>query len=643
MAILSIPAYGQILDCVSQSVKKMSDRTRHLADWRSVDPEYKCIRVPISLYINSKHMSRLALLKQATTKRALAKLLDVNPSFLTKTLYLTNDELKYTSFDIPKRNGEPRKIHAPSKELKDLQSRLSVLLLDCIDEINKERKITPKLSHGFVRKRSIITNAKNHIHKKYVLNIDLNDFFGSFNFGRVRGFFIKNKHFELHEHIATVIAQIACYKNHLPQGSPCSPVITNLIMHSVDIRLAKLAKKNSCTYTRYADDITFSTREKIFPKDIAIADKNNINLGKELTKEITRNGFAINEKKTRVQLMDSRQDVIGLIVNKKVNIRSDYWRITRAMCHSLFKTGSYIKCDQNGQEVAGNLYELDGRLNFIDSIDKYNNLKEKGPVDNRFSLKNHGLNYREKLNVREKTFSRFLFYKYFFGHKKPTILCEGKTDNIYIKAAILCLSGKFDLLSHAKTDEKEYELLVNFLEYNKKTRYLLDLYGGASYLKRFVERYRSDYSYYKAPAATQPVIIIADNDSGSTDLISYLVNNKPLYPELKKDKAESKEIIKNTSFIHVDKNLYIVLTPLIDGQDSFMENLFSQATLNIEVDGRKFSPQQEADTKTTYGKNTFATKVVSAKKHSISFSGFELLLTRMEEAINHYHIRIDDK
>ncbi|WP_325768796.1 retron Ec67 family RNA-directed DNA polymerase/endonuclease [Aeromonas caviae] len=586
-------------------------------------------------------MSRLALLKQATTKRMLAKVLDVNPSFLTKTLYLTSDELKYKSFEIPKRNGDPRTIYAPNKELKDLQSRLSALLLDCIDEINKERKITPKLSHGFVRNRSIITNAKNHTHKKNVLNLDLNDFFGSFNFGRVRGFFIKNQHFELHEHIATVIAQIACYKNFLPQGSPCSPVITNLIMHSVDIRLAKLAKKNSCTYTRYADDITFSTRENIFPKDIAIADKNKIHLGRRLSKEITDNGFTINEKKTRVQLMDSRQDVTGLVVNKKVNIKSDYWRITRAMCHSLFQTGSYIKCEQNGQEVAGTLYELDGRLNFIDYIDKYNNVKEKGPIDNRFSLRNHGLNYREKLNVREKTFSRFLFYKYFFGHNKPTVLCEGKTDNIYIKAAILRLSEKFDLLSNAKTDEKEYELLVNFLEYSKRTRYLLDLYGGASYLKRFVERYRSDYSYYRAPAATQPVIIVADNDSGSTELISYLVNNKPLYPELKKDKVESNKIIKDSSFVHVEKNLYIVFTPLIDGRDSFMENLFSHETLNIEVDGRKFSPQQEADTKNSYGKNNFATKVVSAKKHSIPFSGFEPLLTRMEEAIIHYRTQIE--
>ncbi len=113
-----------------------------------------------------------------------------------------------------------------------------------------------------------MTNAIMHINQKNVLNIDLKDFFDSFNFGRVRGFFIKNNHFKLDHHIATVIAQIACYDNKLPQGSTCSPVITNLITHSLDIKLASLARKHSCIYSRYADDMTFSTRKSVFPSQI---------------------------------------------------------------------------------------------------------------------------------------------------------------------------------------------------------------------------------------------------------------------------------------------------------------------------------------------------------------------------------------
>src|SRR5690606_25401369 len=107
-----------------------------------------------------------------------------------------------------------------------------------------------------------------HIGKKNVLNIDLKDYFDCFNFGRVRGFFLKNNNFKLNPDVATTIAQIACYNDTLPQGSPCSPVISNLITHALDIRLASLAKKHSCVYTRYADDLTFSTNRSPFPAQL---------------------------------------------------------------------------------------------------------------------------------------------------------------------------------------------------------------------------------------------------------------------------------------------------------------------------------------------------------------------------------------
>ena len=192
-------------------------------------------------------MTTLAHLKQAKTKPDLANLLGISASTLTYVLYSRKPNDYYTSFAIPKRNGDTRTIFAPSGQLKKIQSKLAHLLLDCVDQIdakNNRSLSTSKLSHGFVRKCSIITNAMMHINKKLVLNIDLNDFFGSFNFGRVRGFFIKNNNFKLDPHIATVIAQIACHDNQLPQGSPCSPVITNLITHALDIRLCSLARKH---------------------------------------------------------------------------------------------------------------------------------------------------------------------------------------------------------------------------------------------------------------------------------------------------------------------------------------------------------------------------------------------------------------
>ncbi|HGV3494448.1 TPA: ribonuclease H, partial [Klebsiella quasipneumoniae subsp. quasipneumoniae] len=155
-------------------------------------------------------MKKLDLLKAAKTKPDLAKLLGVKPSALTYCLYKTKPETQYFQFEIPKKNGGNRIISAPSGMLKNIQASLSELLLDCLDEIIIDKfpnseiarqkaknsivlKLKcsgseikqPSLSHGFERKRSIITNAMMHLGKKHVFNIDLENFFGSFNFGRV--------------------------------------------------------------------------------------------------------------------------------------------------------------------------------------------------------------------------------------------------------------------------------------------------------------------------------------------------------------------------------------------------------------------------------------------------------------------------
>lgn len=577
-------------------------------------------------------MSRLHALKNAATKSDLAFILGVKHQFLTYTLYGRDISSQYYQFQIMKKSGGYRTISAPTPELKELQSRLSKLLLDCIAEINDEQKIESTLSHGFSRGKSIVTNAVMHEKNKNVLNIDLSEFFCCFNFGRVRGFFIKNDNFQLNENIATVIAKIACFNNELPQGSPCSPVISNLITHPLDIRLARLAKKYSCTYSRYADDLTFSTRKNLFDSSIVSVDKNEITIGKKLEREIIKSGFTINDKKTRVQFKDSRQDVTGLIVNHKVNIKSEYWRSVRAMCHELFMTGDFYEVDSSGKTL-GNINKLDGMLNFIDSVDRFNNQREKGPDEEgrRFVQKNHGLNYRAKLNSREKTFSKFLYYKNFYGNKRPTIICEGKTDVIYMKSAIKMLCKEYPKLAEEKNKKEPYKVLVNFFECNKRTRYLLDLYGGASYLKKFAERYANNHALYKAPMPESPVIILADNDSGPVDLLNYLCKANIEHPVTIKTPQD----IRQEEFIYISNNLYLVLTPLCNGK-SCSEDFFDKNAKNYLVSGKKFDPAIDGDTKTTYGKNTFANKVIKANINDIDFSGFKPILSRINAVIEHY-------
>ena len=236
-----------------------------------------------------------------------AKLLGYQSAGLSFILYRIPANAKYTEFPTPKKGGGDRLIRAPVEPLKLLQQRLSALLQDCFSDITAARSYGRSLSHGFRWLHSIVTNAMNHKNRRFVFNVDLKDFFPSINFGRVRGFFIKSKDFELDPKITTIIAQVACYDNELPQGSPLSPVISSLIGHVLDTRLVRIAKKHGCAYSRYADDLTFSTRAKVFP--LAIGQKDALERwlpGASLNDVISRSGFEINLSKASMQYQTSR-------------------------------------------------------------------------------------------------------------------------------------------------------------------------------------------------------------------------------------------------------------------------------------------------------------------------------------------------
>ncbi|ANQ17082.1 retron Ec67 family RNA-directed DNA polymerase/endonuclease [Vibrio natriegens] len=614
-------------------------------------------------------MSKLKYLKSVSTKPGFAKALGVDAVFLTRCLYINQPETQYHQFSIAKKSGGKRVITAPSDELKSLQKRLSILLLDCIDEINATKypnsqrarpklrkngdpdyaaevlKIKvptteikqPSLSHGFVRERSIITNAMMHVGKKHVLNIDLKDFFDSFNFGRVRGFFIKNVNFQLDPHIATVIAQIACFDNKLPQGSPCSPVITNLITHALDIRLASLAKKYKCTYTRYADDITFSTRKADFPPQIMRQDTDGYIAGKKLRSEIERAGFAMNTSKTRIQYKDSRQDVTGLVVNKKPNTKKEYWRLARAKCNQLFKTGKFTTI-HDGNEIEGNLNELEGQLNFIDQVDHYNRMRQKAPLSMEYEHKKVTKSTRNILTGRERTFSQFLYYRLFCGNDKPTILCEGKTDNVYLKSAISELSTSYPQLSVTK--DGKYELLVRFVEYSKRTRFLLELFGGADYLRGFIDNFEKNMRLYDKVKPKHPVIVFLDNDEGPKQIVN-LLKQKSFQDkiELIPSSMNKMDDIRSSEFIHVVKNLYVIFTPLTeDGKETDIEYFFDEKTRLFKhpKNGKCFNTISKRNSKKDLSKEAFATHVIKEKKKDVNFNGLKPLLDSIVKVINHY-------
>ena len=248
------------------------------------------------------------------TREDIANLLNITDYHLRYHLYVPNKKPAYQKFLISKKNGGTREISVPVSALKIIQQKLNQVL---------QSVYAPKPSvHGFTPQRSIVSNAKGHINKKYVLNLDLDNFFTSINFGRVRGMFM-HAPYNLNPEVATVLAQICCHNNCLPQGAPTSPVIANMICAKLDSNLQKLAQKCKCTYTRYADDITFSTSLSKFPSSLILSDNQTgqIQISQDLEEIIIQNGFLVNKKKLRLLNRNARQEVTGLIVNKKLNIK----------------------------------------------------------------------------------------------------------------------------------------------------------------------------------------------------------------------------------------------------------------------------------------------------------------------------------
>ncbi|MEH2951276.1 retron Ec67 family RNA-directed DNA polymerase/endonuclease [Sporofaciens sp. JLR.KK001] len=377
----------------------------------------------------------MQMINEIKNRNELADFLAVPRKKLTYILYVKKIDNYYTSFDISKKNGGVRHIYAPYRDLKNIQRKIGDALWKYQKEIWKKNNINPIISHGFEKGKSILTNAKVHRDKKYVMNIDLENFFDCFHFDRVRGFFQKNINFQLSKEVSTVLAQLVCYNGKLPQGAPSSPIITNMICNIFDIRIAKLAKKYKLNYTRYADDLTFSTNDKKFIERYK-------EFYQELLQEIEKAGFIINTKKTRLFYKDSRQEVTGLVVNKRINVNRDYYKETRAMAHELYKKGVF---QINGDE--GTIHQLEGRFSFINQAVRYNNILDS---------ENHSF---YKLNGREKQYKQFLFYKYFFSNPKPLIVTEGKTDIVYIKAALKNLYKEYPQL---KSKMKKGSLNIKF-------------------------------------------------------------------------------------------------------------------------------------------------------------------------------------
>lgn len=557
-------------------------------------------------------------MKNIKTRNDFAKFIGVKLQTLTYLLYIKKIDNCYNTLEIPKKNGDTRTICVPNKNLKKVQKKLYNKLSTYYDEIKTQNNFTSKISHGFEKNRSIVTNAEVHKNKRYVVNLDLLDFFPSINFGRVRSYFIKNNYFEINDDIATILAQLTCYKGTLPQGAPTSPLIANMICNIMDIRILKIAKKYRLDYTRYADDLTFSTNNKYFLNDYDkfLEDIKNI---------IHRSGFELNSKKTRLLFSNFRQEVTGLVVNKKISVPKEYYKNTRAMAHSLYKNGYFLIDDE-----VGTIEQLEGRFSFINQINLYN-------IDNKKKDMWH-------LNSKEKQYQKFMIYKTFYANEKPLIITEGKTDVLYIKAALKKYYKYFPNLI-TKKDNGNFVFHVNFFKRKQKHSYYLNLVkDGADTIKNiysncYIKTKNNknittvhDFKKLRGERETNPVILIFDNE---------MVSNKdrPLKKFLNEIKvnASQKDKLKENLYINICDNLYLCTYQLNNKEacEIEIEDLFPADVLEHEINGRKFSKKDSTHDNGFYGKNEFSQYVYS-NYESIDFSNFISLLSAINEIIELY-------
>lgn len=304
---------------------------------------------PLTRHPQGKRVLTKFGLPVVTTIGQLRELLEIKSSKQLGYFLLASDkdDGPYTTFKIPKADGSPREICAPKKQLRWVQRHI-------LDEI-LAKVPTHEAAHGFVSGRSIVTNAAQHQGAELLVKFDLTDFFPTIHYFRLTGLFaslgypVGEGRFSTDDgsrNIAPTLARLCCYTPNpaswgnavAPQGAPTSPAISNLVCRRLDARLAGLAKRKKGVYTRYADDLTFSFKDKI-------------DLGRLrwwVDQICHQEGFFINQKKFRVIRASQRQLVTGIVVNEELRVPREERRRFRAILHNCKTKG--VKSQARGKK-----------------------------------------------------------------------------------------------------------------------------------------------------------------------------------------------------------------------------------------------------------------------------------------------------
>lgn len=346
---------------------------------------------------------------------------------------------RYRHFSIPKKSGGQRHISAPSRGLSHILYYVNIIL--------KAVYQPSDYAMGFTEGRSVVDNASRHIGQNYVFNTDLENFFPSIAQPRVWKRF-QLAPFNFNQQIANILAGLCCIREKqengkftyiLPQGAPTSPLITNAICDKLDRRLSGLARRFGLHYSRYADDITFSSMCNVY-------EKNDV-FKTELKRIIEEQGFHMNIGKTRLQKHGERQEVTGLVVSNRVNTSREYVAEIRNLLHIWEKYGyndafkrfyPYYKAKKGyvkkGEPMLENV--LYGKLQYLKMVKGY-----KDPVyaalQARYDRLTSPVNAEVKQNLDYLRSFTIAEFEEIVGC--PINYCLSKDNNLYGK---VLLNGK---------------------------------------------------------------------------------------------------------------------------------------------------------------------------------------------------------
>ena len=259
---------------------------------------------------------------------------------------LCNIKSFYTAYEIPKDGGGVRRIDAPDGKLKTIQGRI---LRNILNQRRPEKQAT-----AFLPGSSLLKNVNPHVGRAVVVRMDLKDFFPNIRFPAVRRVF---QEFGYPYRVAGILASFCTLNGRLPQGAPTSPAISNFVCTKLDRRIHGLSRRMKFRYTRYADDLIFSSNNPKFTSLIPLI--------KEI---IAEEGFIVNEKKTKIMRRQQCQIVTGVIVNEKPNLKRAQRRQLRAVAHRLALAGPEYVQMAGRRADADPLWVYAGKLAFFKHI-----------------------------------------------------------------------------------------------------------------------------------------------------------------------------------------------------------------------------------------------------------------------------------